>query len=214
MSNAAEASAPPAGQRVGDKLPSRAGEVSREGTLLGGADRACAPGRPSAEGSRPSAGTGAEDRKSRRWIVSAAALAAEERGDTLLLVGERRLPSALTGTAATAAAAAARVEAPGAEVEGHSGVPKGVSRGSIIRQASERGRSMPLLPCSALLPVALPLDSSADPLLLGGSGRPPLGCGMGGRLGGSEGLAATAAIAASSPGLATRRWSSWLSATS
>jgi hypothetical protein len=128
----------------------------------------------------------------------------------LLLVGDMRLPSALTGTAATAAAAAARVLAPGAEVEGHSGVPKGVSRGSIIRQASERGRSMPLLPCSVLLP----LDSSADPLLLGGSGRPPCGCGMGGRLGGSEGLAATAAIAASSPGLATRRWSSWLSATS
>lgn len=206
------APAKPAGMRVGDSEPSRAGDTSRDGCLLGGADSTWALRRASAAAlaavgtGRPAPGTGTEDCRSRRWMASAAAAAeaaaaamapGAKRGDTALLLaelGEATEPGQADSARATAAASAPALV--GADNEG-----TGTAyawRGSMVRHASERGRSRPASP----LP---PLPSSAELLLLAGSPRAP-GWGSGGRLGGANTgaamvAAAAAAIAASRPGL-------------
>ena len=116
----AVASPAPAGGRVGDSEPSRAGDASREGCLLGGADSACALRRASAGAlaatgtGSPAPGTGTDDWRSSRRMASAAAAAegavalATDMGDMLPLaeLGEAREPGQADSASATAAASA------------------------------------------------------------------------------------------------------------
>lgn len=198
--------ATPAGMRVGDSEPSRAGDESRDGCLLGGADstwalrRARAAAFAAAGTGRPAPGTGTEDCRSRRWMASAAAAAeaaapGAKRGDTALLhveLGEATEPGQVDSARATAAASAPALV--GADSDG---TPAYAWRGSMVRQASERGRSSPR---SALPPP----PSIAEPLLMTGMPREPVGCGSGGRLGGARVGAGTAAAAAAAAMAASR----------
>lgn len=193
---------PGAPGRVGDRLPSRAGEASRDGSLLVGADSACALRRAAAAAlpgvSAVGWASGTEDWRSKRWIASTAAWLVVERGETLeeAEVGEAT-DDQLESASATAAASA---PAPlGALADGILPLPIGMLplpiRGSMVRHASERGRSSAATRSAELL-----VPSSAEPLMLDGIARPPAGYGSGGRLGAAAAPAA-AAMAASSPGL-------------
>ncbi len=130
--------------------------------------------------------------------AAAATAPGAKRGDTALLhveLGEATEPGQVDSASATAAARAPALV--GADSEGAAPY---AWRGSMVRQASERGRSSP----KSALP---PPPSSAEPLLLAGMPRAPVGCGSGGRLGGASvgvgpaAAAAAAAMAASRPGL-------------
>lgn len=128
--------------RVGDRLPSRDGEMSRDDTLLGGADSTCgALARARAAGATcAGGGSGADDCRSSRWIASVAAWLAVERGETLLLV---HVGEAAAAASACCTAAARPPPAVGAEPGAPGGAMNGLARvsGSAARLASERGRS-------------------------------------------------------------------------